>query len=377
MEHNKLQLKQTPLLNFHLADGAKMVDFAGWYLPIEYAGLRQEHEHVRNKVGIFDVSHMGEIRILGEDAGSFLDYVTCNSVLRLQNGQAQYSALLNDTGGVIDDIIVYRLTNDEYLLCVNAANINVDFEWLISCSEQFNGKVTVVDESDGFGQVALQGPLAVEVVKEIPDLVSAKVDTLKYFHFTEFFWEGVSCIAARTGYTGEDGFEFFIPKVIIGSFWQTLRSNTRVACCGLGARDTLRIEAGYPLYGHELSSVSLATESGLGWIVKMGKGQFIGREALERATNSKHKLVGFEVTGRGIARHGDIIKNELGVKCGVVTSGTITPTIGKAIGMALIDESYSSEGCSLIIEIRGKNIEARIAKLPFYSALRRSKSTTN
>jgi len=386
MEQNKTQLKQTPLVNLHLAEGAKMVDFAGWYLPIEYVGLRQEHEHVRNKAGIFDVSHMGEIKILGEDAGSFLDYVTCNSVLRLQNGQAQYSALLNSTGGVIDDIIAYRLKDDEYLLCVNAANINADFEWLNSCSQQFNGKVAVVDESDRFGQIALQGPLAEEVVREIPDLVSAKVDALKYFHFIEFFWEGSLCIAARTGYTGEDGFEFFVPKAVIESFWQVLRSNTLVACCGLGARDTLRIEAGYPLYGHELSSVVLATESGLGWIVKMTKGEFIGRQALERANIkdcsgaariSKRRLVGFEVTGRGIARHGDTVKNELGVECGVVTSGTLTPTIGKAIGMALIDEGHSSEGCPLMIEIRGKNVETKVVKLPFYSALRRSKPTPN
>ena len=372
---DKTTLHHTPLSLVHEAAGAKMVDFAGWYLPIEYSSLREEHDNVRSSAGMFDFSHMGEVRVAGPDATSFLEYVTCNHVARLDIGQAQYSAFLNDQGGVIDDIIVYREAADRYLICVNAANREIDVVWLKRIAEIRGGRFEIDDVSAFLGQIALQGPRAVEVIRCIPELRAADIESLKYFRFKSFVWQGVTCIAARTGYTGEDGIEFFVPQEVTSAFWDLLAANPLVTRCGLGARDTLRLEAGYPLHGHELKSTVLALESGLAWIVKFEKGEFIGREALLRARDQGllHELIGFEVAGRGIVRHGDLLRDKHGEVRGEVTSGTLTPTVGRAIGMALTAASWVGLGDSVFADVRGRSIECRVVKLPLYTAVKRTK----
>lgn len=334
-------LKRTPLFDSHLQLGAKMVPFAGYEMPVQYpSGLIEEHNAVRTGVGIFDVSHMGEIFVSGDSALSFLQRVACNDVSKLEIGKAQYSALLNEDGGVIDDIIVYKLGDKRYLLCVNASNTEKDFEWL---KEQNREKVEIDNQSALWGQIAVQGPKA-------KDLVSS---SLKYFECEQVDDK----IIARTGYTGEDGFEIFVRADKTEELWNDLIKSGAVPC-GLGARDTLRLEACYPLHGHELREDISAIESGLGWIVKFSKGDFIGKEALEK--NFNRRLVGFFVIDPGIVRDGARVFDENGELCGFVTSGTKTPTVGKALGLALVSKEPKTA------EVRGKRLKIEVTKTPFY-----------
>jgi aminomethyltransferase len=359
-------MKKTPLYETHQKLGGKIVTFAGWELPVQYQGVIPEHTATRTKAGIFDVSHMGEIFVTGKEAEKSLQYLTCNDVSKLYDGKALYSAILNEKGGVVDDIIIYRYNQEKFLICVNASNADKDFAWFTS-KNTFDA--TYVNKSSEYGQIALQGPLATLIVKKIPELAS--VNDLQYFHFKEVSVGGATVIAARTGYTGEDGFEFFIPTSVTESFWNMLLeagASEGLIPNGLGARDSLRLEACYPLHGHELGDDINALESGLGWVIKFDKGDFIGKAALqaEKTSGLKRGLVGFFVTDAGIVRENQEIFDTAGNKIGITTSGTKTPTIQKSLGMALVNTSHIKEGSELFIEVRGKKLRAEVVKKPFY-----------
>ena len=360
-------LKRTPLYDCHLKFEAKMVPFAGWEMPVQYSSLVHEHNAVRMNAGLFDVSHMGEIFVSGPQAEKALDYFTCNDVKNLSDGKAQYSAITNDKGGVVDDVILYRFSSTRYLLCVNASNTAKDFDWLKG-RNKFNASVE--NRSSEWGQIAIQGPLAVSIMEKF---AAAKLGSeIKYFQFRELKLIGINCIVARSGYTGEDGFEIFTPWGKAGDVWQGLLEagqEDHLEPAGLGARDTLRLEACLPLYGHELGDDWSAVESGLAWIVKADKkGDFLGREVLERQKKegAPKNLAGFFVKDAGIARQGDIIRSNAGEEIGVVTSGTKTPYLGQALGLAIIDSAYCAAGTKLKAVVRGKELLCEVVKTPFY-----------
>ena len=364
------ELKRTPLYDLHKKLGGKIVPFAGWELPVQYSGVIEEHRAVRQAVGLFDVSHMGEIWVTGPESLQFLQMLCCNDLSRVSDGQAQYSALLNEQGGVIDDLIIYRYHTEKFLLCVNASNKDTDYAW-IAGRNTFN--TVVQDVSAEFGQLALQGPKWQELVNSIPDLAPAT--QCKPFHFLELSWQGTPVIVARTGYTGEDGVEIFVPKNSAEELAEALLEvgqSFGILPCGLGARDSLRLEACLPLHGHELGTEISALESGLGWIVKFDKGDFIGREALlaEKERGSKRRLVGLELLEPGIARAHDLVVAADGAKIGEVTSGTKTPWLQKALALALVDAQFCKVDQELAVSIRGRQIRAKVVKTPFY---RRSK----
>ncbi len=359
--------KRTVLYESHEKLGAKFVPFAGWEMPVRYSGIVPEHQHVRAQAGIFDVSHMGEIFVTGPEAQRALQYLTCNDVAKLSPGKAQYSALLNDQGGVIDDIIVYCLEHERYLVCVNASNKDKDFSWLTE--RNTFGNVVIQDESDSYALIALQGPQALEVFKRVSGQdVSQNIPRFGVFTY-EF--EGREVIVARTGYTGEDGIELFVPVPSALPLWQSLLDQPEVLPIGLGARDSLRLEACYPLHGHELGEDIPALDSGLSWIVKFKKGEFIGREALLAYKDSgvKRKLVPFVLKGKGIAREGVEILNSSEEIVGTVTSGTITPTVNLPVGLCLIEGAYSSNDNEVFANIRGKKIPMELQSGAFYSAI--------
>lgn len=365
-------MKRTPLYEEHIRLGAKMVDFAGWEMPVQYSGVIAEHTAVREAVGLFDVSHMGEIWVTGPEALAALEHLTCNKVAALYDGKAQYSALLNHQGGVVDDIIVYRVNSERYLLCVNASNAEKDFEWM-KAHNHTSAKIT--NESSEWGQIAVQGPRAIELVA--PLVRDHDLSSVKSFHFIETEILGSSVIIARTGYTGEDGVEIFVRANNVANVWGLLLEHGAsygVLPCGLGARDSLRLEAALPLHGHELGEEITALESGLGWIVKLDKGDFIGRKALEvqKSAGVPRKLVGFALDDAGIARQGDKVADTVGnTEVGVVTSGTKTPTVNKAIGMALVASAHCALGASLSVTVRGRSIRAHVVPLPFYKREKR------
>jgi aminomethyltransferase len=359
-----IAIKRTALNRTHKALGAKMVEFAGWEMPVEYFGIAREHLAVRNAAGLFDVSHMGEIEIRGPGALDLIQYVTSNDASKLDNGQAQYSALMLPQGSCIDDCVVHRLAADNFFICVNAANAVRDFAWI---KEQNRFGAAVRDASEEYSQLALQGPLAAKILKP---LTSADLSKLKYYWFTRARCCGVDGLLARTGYTGEDGFEFYFHPEESERIWNELLdagSGDGLIPAGLGARNTLRLEAAYPLYGHELDEETTLLEAGLGWIVKLEKGEFIGREALQkqRADGVKKKLVGFEMAERGIARDGYLVLNE-GKAAGKVTSGSPAPFLNKNIGLAYVPPEMAEPGRAINIEIRGKLVSARQVPLPFY-----------
>ena len=358
-------MKRTPLFDEHVRLGGKMVEFAGWEMPVQYAGVIAEHANVRERVGLFDVSHMGEIWVSGPQAEAALEYLTCNRVSGLYDGKAQYSAILNDEGGVIDDIIIYRFNKELFLLCVNASNADKDFEWLKSRNPT---DARITNASAEYGQIAVQGPRALELLA--PLVKGADLGSLKPFHFVESELLGSKVIIARTGYTGEDGVEIFVKSDRTADLWRLLLEHGAsygVMPCGLGARDSLRLEAAYPLHGHELSEDVPALESGLGWIIKFDKGDFIGRAALEKikASGPARKLVGLVLDEPGIARQGDTLQVN-GAEVGVVTSGTKTPTVNKALGMAFIASEIAKPDTQVSVVVRGRPIAGHLISLPFY-----------
>ena len=359
----------TPLYEEHLKLGAKMVPFAGWEMPVQYKGVIEEHNSVRNSAGIFDVSHMGEIFIEGTDATKAVDYLVCNDITKLKDNDAQYNALLTPEGAVIDDLIVYKFNSQKYLLCVNASNKDKDFEWIKSNNKY---KVEITDKSDFYSLIAFQGKKSFEILgmtKEFKDIL-----TLKYFSFKIIKYKNHDIICAYTGYTGEKGFELFVPNEIASELWNFFLELKGVSPCGLGARDSLRLEACYPLHGHELSESVSALESGLGWIVKFNKSSdFIGKKALseEKSSGIKNSLIAFELLEPGISRQGDEVYAENSdILLGTVTSGTKTPTINKSIGLAIVNSKYSEIDTVITFKVRGRFIKGKIVKAPFYTSVK-------
>ncbi len=358
--------KRTPLYDTHVALGARMVPFAGWDMPVQYKGVMAEHEAVRTKAGLFDVSHMGEFEFSGPDALACLQWLTPNDVSKLGIGQGQYSLLCNEKGGVVDDIIIYRLEENRYLMVVNASNIEKDLKWV---QKNQRGNVNVTDRSDEFALIAIQGPKAMGIVQKI---ASTDVTAIPRFNCAFAALNGVGeCLIARTGYTGEDGCEIFVAPTKAAQLWNALMDAGKsegLVPAGLGARDTLRVEVKYPLYGHELSDATNPIEAGLNWVVKLNKGcDFIGKTEIQKVKDAGPKvaLVGFEMVDKGIARDGyPIVDNKKII--GAVTSGTMAPSLKKAIGIGYVPVAFSAPGSKFSIDIRGSERVARVVATPFY-----------
>jgi len=357
-------LDKTPLHSRHEALDARLVDFAGWLMPIQYAGVIEEHLAVREAAGLFDVSHMGEIVVRGPRATELLQKLTSNDVSRLADGQAQYSALTNPAGCPIDDILVYRVSAGEYLLCVNAANDDKDFAWVrdhvIPGSEAEH-------VSDRYAQMALQGPAAEGILSSITPL---GLSGLAPFAFAKGDMAGRRCMVARTGYTGEDGFEIYCDPDDAGPVWDALLEAGRprgLQPVGLGARDTLRLEACLALYGNDIDETTTLLEAGLGFIVKLDKGDFIGREALARQKQEglRRRLAGFQMEGRGIARHGYPVEVD-GEPAGPVRSGSYAPFVRKNVGLVYLPIDKTRPDTELDVIIRAKPVPARVVRTPFY-----------
>ncbi len=359
-------LRRTPLYQKHIDLGGRMVPFAGWEMAVQYSGIIEEHKAVREKAGLFDVCHMGEIIVRGRGAEAALQRMTCNNLALVQKGHAQYNAIINPSGGVVDDIIVYKRGDEDFFVCVNASNTEKDFNWF---REHNTFDAEIINESGLYGQVAVQGPRAGDIMDLA--LGGAISKSLAYFTFEETSLKGIPVMIARTGYTGEDGFEMFIPAEKTGEVWDMLLDAGKpfgLIPCGLGARDTLRLEACYPLHGHELGDDISAIESGLGWIVKPEKGEFTGRDILakQKAEGSPRVLVAFEAVGAGIVREHTPIIGEDGMEKGFATSGTRTPTLNKAVGMALVSRELGGKGSRFFADVRGRKIECRVAPKPLY-----------
>jgi aminomethyltransferase len=359
-------LKRTPLFPIYQDYDARVIDFGGWELPVQFAGIQKEHAAVREQAGLFDVSHMGEVIVTGSDSTSYLQKLTTNDVAKLQIGQCQYSLMCYEDGGVVDDLLVYRTDENAYMLVINASNIDKDFDWM---KQNLEGDVHLDNVSDSTALLALQGPLAEQILSK---LTAAPLSELKAFRFLgQVEVAGMKALVSRTGYTGEDGFELYIAAEDAIAMWKKLLEAGEpegLIPVGLGARDTLRFEARLPLYGQELSKSITPLEAGLSFFVKLDKGDFIGREALagQKQNGIPRKLVGIEMIGRGIPRcHYPVYSTE-GQAIGEVTTGTQSPTLKKNVGLALIDSSYSTIGTELDVEIRGSMIRAKVVATPFY-----------
>lgn len=357
--------KRTPLYDDHIRLGARMVEFAGWELPVMYSGVIDEHKAVRNSAGIFDVSHMGQIEVTGKGATDYVQYLTTNDARKLVDGQAQYSILCRAGGGVVDDVIVYRISEDKYVIVVNAINAEKDLDWLKS---QAKGDVKLEDISTQHAMIAFQGPKSSEILAELTD---ADLPSIRHYHFHEGRIADEKCIIARTGYTGEDGFEIFAPPSGVTGVWQAILEKGKprgVLPAGLGARDTLRTEMRYSLYGHEITEETNPLEAGLGWVVKLKNGDdFIGKEAIRRIKEEglPRTLVGFKMEESGIPRQGYPI-TIAGREVGVVTSGTMSPSMGEAIGIGFVPTEAREIGTEICIDIRGRSRKAIVVETPFY-----------
>ena len=364
-----LELKRTPLNAAHRRLGGRMVEFGGWDMPVQYsAGTVSEHLRTRTHAGLFDVSHMGEIDVRGPEAIAFINRLVSNDVAKLGDGQAQYSALTTPEGTVIDDLLVYRFAEDHLLLVVNAGTTDKDWSWINSHRREEN--VQLQNRSADYCQLALQGPDAISILQKLTTLPLSEI---KYYHFRKGEVDGVAAIVSRTGYTGEDGLEVYAAAGQAEQLWNKILdagnfgSDEGVLPCGLAARNTLRLEAGMCLYGHEIDETTTLLEANLGWITKLNKGGFIGRERLQKQKEEgiKRKLVGFEVTERGIARDGqDVLIG--GDRLGRVTSGSPAPFLKKNIGMAYVPVEFAKEGQPIEVDVRGKLVGAQIVPLPFY-----------
>lgn len=358
-----MSAKASPLQRAHQNAGARLVEFAGWELPVQYAGALEEHHAVRRRVGVFDVSHMGQVEFRGEDALAFAQRMTCNDVFRLADGQAQYSAFLTPEGTFVDDVVVYRFGPERIFICVNAATNAKDLAWL---RDHRKGRVDILDRSPEFAQIAVQGPLAVAVVQK---LTPVTLDQIRFYWFAEGSVAGIPAILSRTGYTGEPGFELYVPPEQAVSVWDALFEAGRpegIAPAGLAARNTLRLEMRYPLYGNDIDEQHTPLEAGLSWIVKFGTG-FIGEEALlrQKQAGPSRRLAGFELAEPGIIRDGYPVHLE-GAEVGRVTSGGYAPSLEKSIGLAYLPVSHSAAGQSLAVDIRGKMRQAKVVETPFY-----------
>jgi aminomethyltransferase len=360
-----IQLKQTALNAAHRGLGAKMVEFGGWEMPIQYAGTMEEHLAVREAAGIFDVSHMGEIEVIGPQALALVQHVTTNDAARLSDGQAHYSALTYPNGTFVDDVLVHRFGPEHFLLCVNASNTPKDHAWIGGHAAGFNAEV--VNTSDRYTQLALQGPQALTILQE---LTETDLSAIKYYWFRRGKVDGVSALMARTGYTGEDGFELYFDPPESERVWnKILETGERrgLRPCGLAARNTLRLEAKMALYGHDIDETTSVLEADLGWIVKLNKGDFIGRDALARQKEQglTRKLIGFEMIERGIARDGYPILID-GQRVSHVGSGSPAPYLKKNIGLAYLPIEHTATGTRFEVDVRGRRVAAEVVPTPFY-----------
>ena len=367
-------LRRTPLFESHVAAGAKMVDFGGFEMPLKYAGESVEHLAVRNGVGVFDVSHMGEVFIEGEGALAFVQSLVTNDAAKIVDGQAMYAGLLNERGTFVDDVIVYRFSPTRFLVCVNAGNQDKDFVWIQQQAKFFDDRsptasLTVRNESAAWSQLAVQGPKAVDLVAS---LCGESVRAIKGYHFAALpVLADKDAIVARTGYTGEDGFELYVHNAYAPALWDALVAGGAVPA-GLACRDTLRLEAGMCLYGNDIDDEHTPLEANLGWIVKLeGRPRFTGQDVLEqqKRDGTKRLLRGLEMLERGIARHGYTVHasgEEGSGQIGVVTSGTQAPFVNKPIAMAYLDKPHSDLGSTVFVDVRGRKLKASVVKLPFY-----------
>ncbi|MBR4502638.1 MAG: glycine cleavage system aminomethyltransferase GcvT [Clostridia bacterium] len=359
-----MELKRTPLYDAHVRLGGRMVEFGGFEMPVQYpTGVIREHMAVRTACGLFDVSHMGEVTLEGPDSVKNLNMLLTNDYTYMEDGQARYSPMCNENGGTVDDLIVYKVKDDRYFIVVNASNREKDFTWM---KEHLFGDAVLNDVSDAWGQIALQGPAAEKILKK---LTAPENIPQKGYHA---LWDrdvgGIKCIVSRTGYTGSDGFELYVPAEKTEEMWNALLENGRdegLIPCGLGARDTLRLEASMPLYGHELSDTISPLTAGLGFFVKMDKPDFIGKSALEAAGQSTQRRVGLKAVGRGILREHQSVYLD-GRKIGQTTSGTHCPYIGCSAAMAIVDRECAQVGTRVDVDVRGRMVEAEVVPMPFY-----------
>jgi len=358
------ELKRTPLRDFHAAHGARLVDFAGWEMPVQYRSILEEHKAVRHAAGLFDVSHMGEVDVCGPDAGRFLNHLVTNDVSKLFPGRVLYSPMCHPDGGVVDDLLVTMRGPEDYLLCINAGNIATDLAWIRERAASFD--VSITDRSDEYALVAVQGPRASEIVQS---LTGAKLGLVGAYHFVEGTVAGVRCLISRTGYTGEDGFELFHAAgdaVALTEALLAAGAPRGLELCGLGARDSLRLEAGYPLYGHELTREISPIAAGLGWTVKLNKGvDFVGSAALaaKKREGTPRKVVFFRTGDRRIVRPETTVVGPEGAAVGRVLSGTLSPILNEAIGSALVETTAIAE--TMRVDIRGAFVDLRLVKPPF------------
>ncbi|HYJ78957.1 MAG TPA: glycine cleavage system aminomethyltransferase GcvT [Longimicrobiaceae bacterium] len=359
-------LQHTPLHAEHLRLGGKMVPFAGYEMPVHYpAGITAEHQAVRTAAGLFDVSHMGEFEVRGAGALDFVQHVTTNDAARLEVGQAQYSTLPNEQGRLLDDLLVYRFA-DRYMLVVNGSNREKDFAWVSQFAGRFGAELR--DRTDDIALLALQGPRAEEILARLTD---QDLPAIRYYRFAEGVVDGVPAVISRTGYTGEDGFELYVPAADAAGLWRRLLevgAADGLTAAGLGSRDSLRLEMGMALYGNDLDEGRTPLEAGLGWVVKLDKGDFVGRDALARQKEEgvATRLVGFRLRERGFPRHGYAVTVD-GHPAGEVTSGTLSPTLGVGIGMAYVPAAAAKPGTELGIVIRDRAVPAEVVKPPFHT----------
>ncbi|QYA49230.1 glycine cleavage system aminomethyltransferase GcvT [Nosocomiicoccus ampullae] len=352
------ELKKTPLNNYYQEVGAKLVDFGGWEMPVQFTSIIEEHKAVREDVGIFDVSHMGEIRVTGNEAVDFLNYALTNDVSKLKVNRAQYTTIANEKGGVIDDLLIYKLDENEFFLVPNAGNKDTDYEWLIGI-EGFDVEIT--DESDDYAVIAIQGPNSREMVQKHTD---EDISEMKMFNAKQDIdLAGHTVLLSQSGYTGEDGFEIYMKPDSLEPLWKVFKEDG-AAECGLGARDTLRLEAGLPLHGQDLSPEITPIEARIGFAVNAKKEKFIGGEILkdQKENGAPRRLSAFEMTGKGIPRTDYEVYDNDGNKVGYVTSGTKSPSTGKAIGFALVDTDFYEEGKEFIVKVRKREIPAKFVK---------------
>jgi aminomethyltransferase len=356
-------LKRTPLHAAHVRLGARMIGFGGWDMPVQYTGIVEEHRAVRSSVGCFDVSHMGEFEFRGPDAVRAVQHLTTNDVTALQVGQVQYSLLCYEHGGIVDDLTLYRLADDAFMMTVNAANIDKDWTWV---TRHLDGRVEARNVSEETGLIAVQGPRAEALVGRLADV---DVTGIGYYRFARGRVAGVPTLISRTGYTGEDGFELYLPAAETERVWEALLSagkSERAVPVGLGARDTLRLEMKYALYGNDIDETTNALEAGLGWVVKPAKGEFVGRAGIEqvRAQGVRRRLVGFEMVDRAVARHGYRILHG-GAAVGGVTSGSFGPSVERYIGVGYVPVELASVGTTIEIEVRDRPQRGQVVKTPF------------
>ncbi len=355
------ELKRTPLYDEHVKLGAKIVDFAGWEMPIEYSGITPEHIAVRTNCGLFDVSHMGEIFVTGPDAEKYLQWLVTADITKLNDNQVVYTMMCYENGGIVDDLLVYKYNKEKYLLVVNASNTDKDYSWILAQRKTENIKIENLSKQ--YGQVALQGPNAQNILQKLTEF---DLSEIKFFYFAEIKINGIDCIVSRTGYTGEDGFEIYTAKKDIMAIWNKLLSFEDVKPIGLGARDTLRFEASLPLYGNEISQDITPLEAGLGYFVKLDT-DFIGKDALviQKQAGLKRKLVGLQLLKKGICRHGYPVCDLNGKEIGYVTTGYLLPNHEYAVAHALVDVEHANLDETLTIQIRNKLFEAKVTSKKF------------